>query len=167
MSANECCPLIWRAAAGHRHASTQTPSHTHAETLRERLPASTCLLWTEGFWHQGPLILQLSSACPFLQWRLAKLWGEHFGKVACFQSMKDIARQGKKVIFSVWAHSVLGSLLRPFCRTVPGPWLHTLRDFETHKANSERVPKKKRKRFWVLRLHCWISTGIRRENGQA
>lgn len=50
VSANEWCLLIWRAAAGHRHASTQTPSHTHAETLRESIPASTCLLWTEGFW---------------------------------------------------------------------------------------------------------------------
>lgn len=77
--------------------------------------------------------------------------------------MKDIARQGKKVIFSVWAHSVLGSPLRPFCRTIPGPWFHTLCDFETRKTNSERVPKKKRKRFWVLRLHYWILTGIRRE----
>lgn len=49
MSANEWCLLIWRAAAGHRHASTQTPLNTQADTLREPIPASTPLLWA-GFW---------------------------------------------------------------------------------------------------------------------
>lgn len=77
--------------------------------------------------------------------------------------MKDVAQQGKKVIFSVWAQLVLGSLLHPLCRTVTGPSLPTLSDFEAPKTRTERVPKKKRKRCWVLRFHYWILTGIRRE----
>lgn len=40
--ANERCSLIWRAAAGHRHANTQTAEH--ADTLREPVPASACPL---------------------------------------------------------------------------------------------------------------------------
>lgn len=40
--ANEQCPLICRAAAGHRHANTQTAEHT--DTLREPVPASACPL---------------------------------------------------------------------------------------------------------------------------
>lgn len=158
--ANEQCPLICRAAAGHRHANTQTAEHT--DTLREPVPASACPLWAEGH-----LSLQNSLARPFLQRRLAKLWGKNFGKVACLQSMKDIAQQGKRIIFSVWAQSVLGSLLHPLCRTVPGPSLQILSDFEAHKTKTKRVPKKKRKRCWVLGFHYWILTGIRREICQA
>lgn len=40
--ANKQCPLIWRAAAGHRHANAQTAEHT--DTLREPVPASACPL---------------------------------------------------------------------------------------------------------------------------
>lgn len=143
---------------------TNTPAHT---CRRDTPRADTCLYLSavdRRFLALGSLNLVAQCSEPPSSVDTAKLWGERFGKVARLQSMKDSARRGKEVVFSVWAHSVLGSLLRPFCRTVPGPWLHTLCDFETHKTKRERVPKKKRKRCWVLRLHYWILTGIRREN---
>lgn len=65
--------------------------------------------------------------------------------------MKDTARRGKRVIFSVWAQSVLGSPLPLLCRTVSGLWLQTLRGFEAHKTKTERVSKKKRRKHC-----CWF-----------
>ncbi|KAM7322137.1 hypothetical protein ACRRTK_018978 [Alexandromys fortis] len=52
-------------------------------------------------------------------------------------------------------------------RTVPGPSLQILSDFEAHKTKTKRVPKKKRKRCWVLGFHYWILTGIGRDIRQA
>lgn len=80
-----------------------------------------------------------------------KLWGEGFSQVACLLSMKDTAWRGRRVIFSVWAQSVLGSPLPLLCGTVSGPWLQVLLDFEAHKTKTERLSKKKRrKRCWSL-----------------
>lgn len=58
--------------------------------------------------------------------------------------MKDTARRGRRVIFSVWAQSVLGSPLPLLCRTLSGPWWQALRGFEACKTKTERVSKKKK-----------------------
>lgn len=132
-------------------ACKHTHKHRHTDTLTEPIPASTCLLWVDGSWLLGRLILQLSPVRPFLPWRVASCGVRESAKVTRLQSMKGTARRGKRIIFSFRAQSVLGSPLPLLCRTASGPWLQILRGFEAHKTKTERVSKKKRrKRCWSL-----------------